>query len=160
MGSNIHGQCDVGRWADIIQVATGWYHTVGLKPDGTVVSTESDLPLGEWNLGIITKSPLIISSTGYGAVITPGEGSFDYTAGTMVRLVAKPDVGCYFVHWTGDVDTIFNVNATMTAIAISSDHSIVAHFAINWVLVGGIIAGAVVVILAILFFRTRGGEPP
>jgi alpha-tubulin suppressor-like RCC1 family protein len=32
------GQCNVGEWTDIIQVATGGWHTVGLKHDGTVVA--------------------------------------------------------------------------------------------------------------------------
>jgi hypothetical protein len=32
------GQCDVGNWTDITQVAAGTYHTVGLKLDGTVVA--------------------------------------------------------------------------------------------------------------------------
>jgi hypothetical protein len=35
---NEHGQCDVGGWTDIIQVAAGKSHTVGLKSDGSVVA--------------------------------------------------------------------------------------------------------------------------
>jgi alpha-tubulin suppressor-like RCC1 family protein len=31
-------ECDVGDWTDIIQVAAGSFHTVGLKSDGTVVA--------------------------------------------------------------------------------------------------------------------------
>ena len=31
-------ECNVGYWADIIQVAAGWHHTVGLRSDGTVVA--------------------------------------------------------------------------------------------------------------------------
>jgi alpha-tubulin suppressor-like RCC1 family protein len=31
-------ECDVGDWTDIIQVAAGYSHTVGLKSDGTVVA--------------------------------------------------------------------------------------------------------------------------
>jgi hypothetical protein len=31
-------ECDVGDWTEIIQVAAGYSHTVGLKSDGTVVA--------------------------------------------------------------------------------------------------------------------------
>jgi hypothetical protein len=31
-------ECNVGDWTDIIQVAAGWHHTVGLRSDGTVVA--------------------------------------------------------------------------------------------------------------------------
>jgi len=31
-------ECNVGDWTDIIQVAAGWHHTVGLRSEGTVVA--------------------------------------------------------------------------------------------------------------------------
>jgi hypothetical protein len=31
-------RCDVGGWTDIIRVAAGRYHTVGLKSDGSVLA--------------------------------------------------------------------------------------------------------------------------
>lgn len=37
-GSNLNGQCNVRSWSNIISVAAGWYHTVGLKADGAVVA--------------------------------------------------------------------------------------------------------------------------
>jgi len=57
---------------------------------------------------------LAIISTAGGSVTTPGEGIFIYDAGTVVDLVATPDVGYCLVNWTGDVDTIANVNAAAT----------------------------------------------
>ena len=36
VGSNSDGKCN--EWTDIVAVAAGWYHTVGLKTDGTVVA--------------------------------------------------------------------------------------------------------------------------
>ena len=39
VGWNGLGQCDVSGWTDIIQIAAGGIHTVGLKSDGTVVTT-------------------------------------------------------------------------------------------------------------------------
>ncbi len=158
VGSNTDGQCDVGHWTDIVQVAAGTYHTLGLKSDGTVVSTESDFPLSEWNLGITTVHTLTVSSTAGGAVTTPGEDSFEYSAGAMIRLVAKPDAGYHFVKWTGGVGAIFNLKAATTTIAINDDHSITANFKKNppvwpiWLLIVEIIA---VVVLAIFFFHER-----
>ena len=37
-GDNYYGQSAVGGWTDIVQVAAGYRHTVGIKPDGTVVA--------------------------------------------------------------------------------------------------------------------------
>ena len=146
---------DVSNWNDIIQVTTGWHDIAGLKSDGTVVSTEPDFPLSEWNLGIITEHTLTIASTIGGAVITPGEESFNYTAGAMIHLVAKADAGYHFVNWTGDVGTIFNVNVATTIITMNDNHSITANFEKKppiWLLIVGIIA---VVVLAIFFFHER-----
>ncbi|MNN82301.1 hypothetical protein D3C81_1992220 [compost metagenome] len=38
-GSNQHGQGEVSSWQDIVAVAAGCAHTLGLKSDGTVVAT-------------------------------------------------------------------------------------------------------------------------
>ena len=38
VGSNDEGQCNVSDWRDIIAVAAGGRHTLGLKADGTVVA--------------------------------------------------------------------------------------------------------------------------
>ena len=32
------GQCDVETWSDIVTIAAGKYHTVGVRKDGTVVA--------------------------------------------------------------------------------------------------------------------------
>lgn len=39
IGDNKNGQSEVTDWTDVIAVATGGMHTVGLKSDGTVVAT-------------------------------------------------------------------------------------------------------------------------
>jgi len=33
-----YGQCDVSDWTDIVAIAAGFYHSLGLKSDGTVVA--------------------------------------------------------------------------------------------------------------------------
>jgi len=73
---------------------------------------------------------LTISSTEGGEVTTPGEGTFAYDEGTVGNLVAEADEGYRFVSWTGDVDTIADVNAAATNITMNGHYSITANFAI------------------------------
>jgi len=49
-GDNSYGQCNVGRWTDIVQVAAGRAHTAGLRSDGTVVAAGMEVELAKWNL--------------------------------------------------------------------------------------------------------------
>jgi uncharacterized repeat protein (TIGR02543 family) len=74
------------------------------------------------------KYDLTISSTAGGSVTTPGEGTFTYNEGRVVRLVASPALGYRFVKWTGDVATINTVNAFSTTITMNGNYSITANF--------------------------------
>jgi hypothetical protein len=155
VGSDAGGQYAINSWTDITQVAAGSYHTVGLRDDGTVVAAGPEIELAKWNLGVVEYS-LTISNTPGGSVIKPGDGTFTYNAGVMVRLVARPKTGYRLVDWTGDADAIANVNAATTIIIMDGDHAITANFAVNWPLVGGIIAAVVVAAgLAVFFVRRR-----
>jgi hypothetical protein len=71
---------------------------------------------------------LTISSTSGGSVTGPGEGTFAYNATTIVNLTAEAEEGHYFIGWTGDVDAIENVNATVTTITMENNYSITANF--------------------------------
>jgi len=65
----------------------------------------------------------------HGSVTTPGEGRFFlYEEGTVVDLIAEPDSGYEFARWTGNVDTIANVNAFSTTVTMHDDYYISAHF--------------------------------
>lgn len=75
---------------------------------------------------------LTISSTEGGEVITPGEGTFPYAAGTSVSLVAQAGGGYRFIRWTGDVDDIADVEDATTSITMNDDYSITADFAVKW----------------------------
>jgi len=84
-------------------------------------------------LGIAVEPPegqcsLTISSTEGGSVTTPGEGMFIYDAETVVELVAEPGEHYRFVEWTGNVDTIADVNAAATNITMNDSYSITANF--------------------------------
>lgn len=71
---------------------------------------------------------LTIISTAGGSVATPGEGTFTYTEGAVVNLLAEPEDGYQFVNWTGNVSTIANVNSAITAITANDSYSIRANF--------------------------------
>jgi hypothetical protein len=107
-----------------------------------------------------TLYALDVSSTGGGSVSTPGEGTFEYDGGAVVDLVAEAEEGHQFVSWTGDVDTIANVNAASTTITMQGDYTIMADFdqiqqPINWPLIGGIVAAVVAAGLVVFFLRGR-----
>jgi hypothetical protein len=74
---------------------------------------------------------LTISSTEGGSVTDPGERTFTYDSGTVVDLVATPDAGYHFVEWTGDVDTISDVENSTTTITMHGSYAIIANFAIE-----------------------------
>jgi alpha-tubulin suppressor-like RCC1 family protein len=54
VGDNPYGQCDVGTWTNIVNIAAGWRHTVGLKADGTVIAVGNNgygqCNVGRWDL--------------------------------------------------------------------------------------------------------------
>jgi uncharacterized repeat protein (TIGR02543 family) len=157
-GLNDEGQCDVGNWTDIIEVAAGNFHTVGLKADGTVVTAGLEVELAKWNLGS-AASYLNISSTTGGEVTRPGEGSFPYYPGRILNLEAEPRDGYRFVNWTGDVDTIVNVNAAKITITMNDNYSLTANFEekppVNWAILGGTIGAVVAGLVIYLVLRKR-----
>lgn len=71
---------------------------------------------------------LTISVTEGGEVVTPGQGTFTYNEGTAVTLMVFPHTGYHFVNWTGDVDTIADVNVASTSITMNSNYEITANF--------------------------------
>ena len=71
---------------------------------------------------------LTISVSEGGEVVTPGEGTSTHDQGTVVTLVVFPHTGYRFVNWTGDVETIADVNAASTTITMNDNYSINANF--------------------------------
>jgi len=78
-----------------------------------------------------TQYDLTISSTEGGEVTTPGEDTFTYNEGTVVALVAEPEEGYRFINWTGDVDTIADVEDAETTITMEGNYEITANFALD-----------------------------
>jgi len=90
-------------------------------------------------------------------VAVPGEGLYTYHAGSVVDLVGEPEEGYRFVNWSGDVDTIADVNAAATTITMLGNYTITANFErpVNRALIGGIVAPVVVAGLVVLFMLRR-----
>jgi hypothetical protein len=82
-------------------------------------------PAGE---AVQAEYSLTISSTAGGSVTAPGEGPFNYNAGTVVSLTAAPISGHQFVTWSGDVDTIAHIDSAETTITMGGGYSITANF--------------------------------
>jgi len=80
---------------------------------------------------IFVRYDLTVSSTEGGQVTAPGEATFTYGKGAVVDLVAESEQGYRFVSWTGDADTIANINAATTTIIIKGDYSILANFGLE-----------------------------
>ncbi|MFO7997234.1 MAG: GLUG motif-containing protein [Dehalococcoidia bacterium] len=76
----------------------------------------------------IESYTLTITSSSGGSVTEPGEGVFTCNKGKVVNLAVEPDEGYRFLHWTGNVETIADVDASMTDITMNSDCSIMAIF--------------------------------
>ena len=107
-----------------------WTGDVGTIADANAATTNITMN-GDYSItaNFVAVYDLTTSSTAGGSVTTPGEGTYTYDEGTVVDLVATPDFGYYFVNWTGDVDTIADVNAAATTITMNGDYSITANFA-------------------------------
>ena len=82
----------------------------------------------------VTEYNLTISSTEGGSVTNPGEGTSTHDEGEVVDLAADAEDGYEFVNWTGNVDTIYDVNAASTTIVMNDDYSITANFEAQYVL--------------------------
>jgi hypothetical protein len=107
---------DVGTIDDVNAATT----TITMNGDYSVTADFEEVPSVQYDLSI--------NSTEGGSVTTPGEGTFNYTAGTVVDLLATPNAGYRFVNWTGDVGTIADVNAAATYVTMNGNYSIMANF--------------------------------
>jgi hypothetical protein len=106
VGHNDFGQCNVGHWIDITQVASGGGQTVGLKSGGTVVAVGynkyGQCNVGGWR-GIVQVSAGMSYTVGLrsdGSVVAVGdnyEGQCDVGGWTDIKQVAAGvwhTVGC------------------------------------------------------------------
>jgi len=78
--------------------------------------------------GGVVEYDLTITSTAGGSVTTPGEDTYTYDEGEIVDLVAEAEEGYRFVNWTGDVDSIVDVEDATTTVTMNDNYSITANF--------------------------------
>ena len=71
---------------------------------------------------------LTVSSTSGGSVVNPGEGTFCYTEGWVVDLLALEESGYRFDIWTGNTSNMGNTGASATQIEMYGNYTIVANF--------------------------------
>jgi hypothetical protein len=114
VGRNDYGQCNVGGWTNITQIAAGYDHTVGLRSDGTVVA------VGRNHRGQC--------GVNYWLGITQIAAGYDHTVGLKstgtVVAVGDNDYGqCNIAYWTG----ITQVTAgNYHTVGLKSDDTVVA----------------------------------
>ena len=114
VGDSGHGQCNVGSWTNIVQVAAGDYRTVGLKSNGTVVAVGAN-DYGECNTGGWTNM-VQVSTGGYHTVGLRSNGT--------VAAVGDNGIGqCNVGSWTNIVQVAAGLYHT---VGVKSDGTVVA----------------------------------
>ncbi len=129
----------VGQSVNIEAMAEENYHFVGWNGDNSTVETPTEnqtvIEMQD-NYSVTAEFDLdsyrlTVSSTEGGSVTEPGEGTFEYDAGTEVYLSAEADNRYHFVRWSGDNVTISDIEDPETIMTIQSDQTIQAEFALN-----------------------------
>jgi len=110
-----------------------WTGDVGTVDDvhasGIIVTVDGNyFIMARFEVPQPVRYSLAILSTPGGSVAAPGKGTYIYDEGTVVNLVVTPARWYKFAKWSGDVDTIANVNATSTNITMSGNYYICANF--------------------------------
>jgi hypothetical protein len=122
MASAADGYRFAGWTGDVVTVTNpaSASTTVTLLSNYSIVASFEALPAVQYTL--------TISSSGCGSVSEPGEGAFTVNAGAVVTLIAAPARRYEFSNWTGDVETIADVNSASTTITVNGNYSITANF--------------------------------
>jgi alpha-tubulin suppressor-like RCC1 family protein len=114
MGNNQIGQCNVAGWTDIIEVAVGWSHTVGVKSDGTVVAVGHN-DYGQCKVG--GWSNIVQVSAGYGHTVGVKAD------GTVVAIGLNDEGQCNGGDWT---DIVQAAAGSYHTVGLRSDGTVVA----------------------------------
>ena len=113
IGDNRDGQCNVGNWTDIVQVAAG-RNTLGLKSDGTVVAV-GDNEYGQCDVGNWTDITQVAAGPLHTVGLKPD--------GTVIAVGWNSSGQCDVGNWTG----ISQVAAgTYHTVGLRSDGTVVA----------------------------------
>jgi len=80
------------------------------------------------------SATLSVSSSAGGSVAAPGEGSYSFTQGTSVSIVASPQAHYQFVDWTGtavNAGKVANARSASTTVTMDRDYTLAANFALD-----------------------------
>ena len=83
------------------------------------------------NRAVAPEYTLSVSSESGGSVTEPGEGSFNYLAGTVVSISATATADYEFVNWTGpavNTGSVTDPYAPDTTVRMDADYSLRANF--------------------------------
>lgn len=140
-GNNDVGQCNVDSWEDVVSVAASTWSTVGVKSDGTIITTKYDLGWGyleeaeKWDniISVELDDYFIAGLKADGTVVSaPEPGSFDVSgfrnitqisAGNGFLAVLSTDGRVTLVHqYKNDYEQLDWSN--IVAIAAGGDHTV------------------------------------
>lgn len=131
---------DEGEVVNLVANAEEGYHFVNWTGDvssidnvnaaSTTIMMNDDYSI---SANFIAQYVLTIDSTDGGEITTPGEGTFTYDAGTVVELAAQVEEGYKFLNWTGDIDTVADVNAASTTITMETNCAVTGNFALEYI---------------------------
>jgi uncharacterized repeat protein (TIGR02543 family) len=142
VGDNSYGQCDVGGWIDITQLAAGIHHTVGLRSDGTVIAIGSNM-YGQCNVTDWTDIIQVVAGGAHtvglksdGTVIAVGSNSYgqcdvgDWTdivqvaAGRLHTVGLKRDGTVVAVGWSYPLEGDIGDWTGITQVAAGRAHTV------------------------------------
>ncbi len=117
-----------GALVTLQAVPESGYHFVSWSGDlsGTTNPATMTLDANKSVTATFTQTfyTLQITSSSYGTVTQPGLGTFIYTPGTVVNLMATADAGYGFDVWQGQVSSVSDVNATSTTIVMNGNYTV------------------------------------
>lgn len=126
---------DVGVSAYVGYVFSHWSGTAvdagkvaDVNEGSTVVTVDGDYTL---IANFLVKNSLTITAGAGGSVTEPGEGTFDYPAGTEADIVATPDLNFDFVEWTGsaaDAGKVTSIYSRSTTVLMDANYTVHATF--------------------------------
>jgi hypothetical protein len=121
---------------DLVAKPSSGYKFVGWTGNGAIANPNAASTIitmyGNYSIAAnfeklpVENYSLTLAVHGNGST-SPSVGQHTYEAGTVVPIRATPSSGYRFVEWTGDVDTVDNVNDSTTTITMNGDYSITAN---------------------------------
>jgi hypothetical protein len=108
VGDNEYEQCEVDDWTDIIQISAGG-DTVGLKSDGTVVTTSTDYDVSGWTniIEVSTADGYTVGLKSDHTVVAVGDNTYGQCGHIVTETVTDDTVDA-----TNEADTQVLVDGT------------------------------------------------